>query len=116
MTVSLRTTGHQRDYPDLRSDELPASEQSDNRQFLKRPRSDLHNGLTRRQRMFILEKLVGRNDKDSALSAGYSLSVAENTKQRIWKPHVRLEFERLLHQIGQDLNGETVPEAIEKGT
>jgi phage terminase small subunit len=55
----------------------------------------LRNGLSHRQRMFVLEKLVGLNDKDAALSAGYSLSVAKNTKQRIWKPHVRAEFERL---------------------
>ena len=35
--------------------------------------------------MFILEKLVGRSDEDAALSEGYSLSVAENTKQWTWK-------------------------------
>jgi hypothetical protein len=34
-------------------------------------------------------------DKDAALSAGYSLSVAENTKQRVWRPRVRAEWERL---------------------
>lgn len=34
-------------------------------------------GLTRRQRAFILEKLVGLNDKNAALAAGYSASVAE---------------------------------------
>lgn len=65
-------------------------------------------GLPGGSGMFILEKLVGRNDKEAALSAGYSPSVAENTKQRVWKPQVRLEFERLHHQItqrrGQDGN------------
>ncbi len=60
---------------------------------------DLRNGLNRRQRTFLLEKLVGLNDKDAALAAGYSLSVAENTKQRIWKPRVRAEWERLLCEI-----------------
>jgi hypothetical protein len=35
------------------------------------------------------------NDKDAAIAAGYSLSVAENTKQRVWKPRVHAEFERL---------------------
>jgi len=32
-------------------------------------------------------------------STGYSLSVAENTKQRIWKSQVRIEFERLRHEL-----------------
>ena len=45
------------------------------------------------------EKLVGLNDKDAALAAGYSLSVAENTKQRIWKPRVRAEWERLRCEV-----------------
>jgi hypothetical protein len=39
--------------------------------------------------------LVGRNDKDAALAAGYSLSVAQNTKPRIWNPRVRAEWDRL---------------------
>ncbi|HXM92960.1 MAG TPA: hypothetical protein VOA64_01710 [Candidatus Dormibacteraeota bacterium] len=56
---------------------------------------DLLNGLSRRQRTFILEKMIGMNDKDAALAAGYSLSVAENTKQKVWKPKLRAEFQRL---------------------
>jgi len=40
--------------------------------------------LSRRQRTFLLEKLVGLNDRDAALAAGYSPRVAENTKQKIW--------------------------------
>jgi hypothetical protein len=40
-------------------------------------------------------KLGGLNDKDATIAASHSLSVAENTKQRIWKPQVRAEFERL---------------------
>jgi hypothetical protein len=60
-------------------------------------RSQRINGLLRRQRTFLLEKLVGLNDKESALAAGYSLSVAENTKQKIWaNPLMRAEFERLM--------------------
>src|SRR5215469_5530254 len=47
-------------------------------------------------RSFLFGKLSGLNDKNAALAAGYSVSVAENTKERIWKPHVRAEFERLL--------------------
>jgi phage terminase small subunit len=62
-------------------------------------RSELLNGLTRGQRTFVLEKLTGLNDKDAAIAAGYSLSVAENTKQRIWKAKVRAEYERLKGQL-----------------
>lgn len=40
------------------------------------------NGLTRRQRTFLFEKLLGVTDKDAALGAGYSPSVAENTKTK----------------------------------
>jgi phage terminase small subunit len=47
------------------------------------------------QRLFLFGKLNGLNDKEAALAAGYSVSVAENTKQRIWKLRVRGEFERL---------------------
>ena len=62
---------------------------------LEQRRSELRNGLTDMQRLFLFGKLSGLNDKDAAIAAGYSLSVAENTKQRIWKPQVRMEFERL---------------------
>jgi hypothetical protein len=86
----------QRDVPDSRSDSVLPCEQAVDQRTIKAKRSELRNGLTCRQRMFILEELVGRSDKEAALSAGYSLSVAENTKQRIWKPRVRAEFERLL--------------------
>ena len=58
-------------------------------------RSELRNGLTDLQRLFLFGKLSGLNDKDAAIAAGYSVSVAENTKQRIWKSRVRAEFERL---------------------
>jgi phage terminase small subunit len=61
--------------------------------------------ITRLQRTFLLEKLVGLNDKDAALAAGYSLSVAENTKQKIWaKQGVRKQFERLKEQVQSVLN------------
>jgi phage terminase small subunit len=52
-------------------------------------------GLTRKQHAFIREKVLGMNDKEAALAAGYSLSVAENTKQKIWNARVHLEFKRL---------------------
>jgi phage terminase small subunit len=52
--------------------------------------------LSIRQRAFLREKILGSNDKEAPLAAGYSLSVAENTKQKIWaKPTVQSEFERL---------------------
>ncbi len=59
-------------------------------------RSRRSDELSRLQRRFLLKKLVGTNDKDAALAAGYSLSVAENTKQKIWaKPGVQEQFEQL---------------------
>jgi hypothetical protein len=97
--------GKQREIPDSRSDAGIASEQGVDQGMIEAKRSELRNGLTCRQRMFILEKLVGRSDKDAALSAGYSLSVAENTKQRIWKPPVRAEFEQLRRGFGGSLQG-----------
>jgi hypothetical protein len=66
---------------------------------LERRSSELRNGLTDMQRLFLFGKLSGMNDKDAAIAAGYSPSVAENTKQRIWQPQVRMEFERLQHEL-----------------
>lgn len=51
--------------------------------------------LNRRQQAFVCAKIAGFNDKEAALTAGYSPSVAENTKQKVWKPWVRAEFNRL---------------------
>jgi Terminase small subunit len=96
---SLLTARQQGLFGASRSGESSASEQAPIQLFVEAKRSDLRNGLTRRQRVFILEKLVGLNDKDAALAAGYSLSVAENTKQRIWKPRVRAEWERLRSEV-----------------
>jgi hypothetical protein len=73
---------------------------------LERRRSELKNGLTDMQRLFLFGKLSGLNDKDAALAAGYSLSVAENTKQRIWKPQVRTEFERVCHELAGGITTE----------
>jgi hypothetical protein len=84
---------------DLRSDGTRTSEQATKQADVEAVSLELRNGLTRRQRIFILEKLVGLNDKNAALAAGYSLSVAENTKQRIWNPFVRQEFERLKSEL-----------------
>ena len=64
---------------------------------------DLLQGLTRRQRHFILEKIVGMNDKDAALLAGYSLGIARNTKRKIWTPGVRAEFARLSEKFQMEV-------------
>jgi hypothetical protein len=106
MKPSLLTATQHPAFRDLESDGTCASEQAKIRQFVETKRSDLRNGLTRRQRTFILEKLAGLNDKDAALSAGYSLSVAENTKQRIWKPRVRAEWERLRSELAAMLSSD----------
>ena len=103
MKLSLRTATEQHVFQASESDEPSASEQARIQDFVKVKRSDLRNGLTRRQRTFLLKKLVGLNDKDAALSAGYSLSVAENTKQRIWKPRVGAEWGRLRCQVAATL-------------
>jgi phage terminase small subunit len=67
------------------------------------------NGLTRRQRTFLLEKLTGLNDKEAALAAGYSPSMAENTKQKIWaKPQVHEEFRKLEHLLSLRMKSEIV--------
>lgn len=91
-------------YTTLETGETAAEERLREQEAAEQRRSELLSGLTRRQRHFILEKLLGNSDKDAALLAGYSLSVAENTKQRIWKPVVRSEFERLqLHLVNRPL-------------
>jgi hypothetical protein len=73
-----------------------AVESTVKRQRKAHQKADRINGLLRRQRTFLLEKLVGLNDKEAALAAGYALSIAENTKQKIWaNPGMHLEFERL---------------------
>jgi Terminase small subunit len=103
MKLSLLTARLHPAFGDSESDKVTASEQANMQEFVKNKKSELRNGLTRRQRTFILEKLVGLNDKDAALSAGYSLSVAENTKQRIWKPRVRAEWDRLRCELAARL-------------
>src|ERR1700689_3844523 len=103
MKLSLLTATQHPAFRDSESDGTSASEQANMQHFVEAKRSDLRNGLTRRQRTFVLEKLVGLNDKDAALAAGYSLSVAENTKQRIWKPRVRAEWERLRFELATRL-------------
>src|SRR6516225_8962399 len=95
MIVSLRAAIKQRISQDLRPDDFELPKPPTLEEQLERRRSELRNGLTDRQRLFLFGKLSGLNDKDAALAAGYSLSVAENTKQRIWKPQARTEYERV---------------------
>ena len=95
MIVSLRAAIKQRISQDLRPDDFELPKPPTLEEQLERRRSELRNGLTDRQRLFLFGKLSGLNDKNAALAAGYALSVAENTKQRIWKPQVRTEYERV---------------------
>jgi hypothetical protein len=96
---SLLAAEEQRLLQDLTSDAAMASEKTSKQEWVDIKRSILRNGLTDRELIFILEKLVGLNDKNAALAAGYSLSVAENTKQRIWNRRVIEEFKRLATEL-----------------
>jgi hypothetical protein len=97
----LLTAKQQPHFARFRSDDFARFELPTPEQELEKRRSDLRNGLTDKQRLFLFGKLIGLNDKDAALAAGYSLSVAENTKQRIWKPQVRTQYERVKTQCRQ---------------
>ena len=101
LIVSLRAAIKQRISQDLRPDDFELPKPPTLEEQLERRRSELRNGLTDRQRLFLFGKLSGLNDKNAALAAGYALSVAENTKQRIWKPQVRTEYERVKTLCGQ---------------
>lgn len=92
---SLRTTIEQRVSREFASDIFEPSKPLSPEEELEARRSELRNGLTDMQRLVLFGKLSGLNDKDAAIATGYSVSVAENTKQRIWKSRVRAEFERL---------------------
>ena len=101
LIVSLRAAIKQRISQDLRPDDFELPKPPTLEEQVERRRSELRNGLTDRQRLFLFGKLSGLNDKNAALAAGYALSVAENTKQRIWKPQVRTEYERVKTLCGQ---------------
>jgi hypothetical protein len=99
MKITVRTLWKKPIFTVPKSDEISAPKPRKSKKWVETKRSNLRNGLTCRQRGFVLEKLLGLNDRDAALAAGYSLSVAQNTKQRIWKPQVRAEWERLRCEI-----------------
>jgi hypothetical protein len=92
---SLRTAVEERVSREFSSDIFKPSKPLNPKEEPDARRSELRNGLTDKQRLFLFGKLSGLNDRDAAIAAGYSPSVAENTKQRIWKPRVRAQFERL---------------------
>jgi len=100
MLDSLRTAIDQRISRDFESDTFESSKLLRPAEELEARRSELRSGLTDKQRLFLFGKLSGLNDKDAAIAAGYSVSVAENTKQRVWKPLVRAEYERILLPTG----------------
>lgn len=92
---SLRTVVEQRVSREFASDIFERAKPLTPEEELYKRRSELRKGLTDMQRLFLFGKLNGLNDKDAAIAAGYSVSVAKNTKQRIWKQRVRAEFGRL---------------------
>lgn len=56
--------------------------------------------LTARQRSFVVGKMEGKSDRRAALDAGYAVSTAENTKQKIMnRPVVRQVFQDLLDEF-----------------
>ena len=99
-TVAKAKSGSER--PRKRSPRISHSEQCKNSaarlcvESVDRP-EDLQLGqVTRRERTFLLEKLVGLSDRRAAIAAGYSLSMANNTKQKIWsRPNMLEEMEAL---------------------
>ena len=95
MMQSFITAVEKRFQREFASDGFDSAESLSPEEALERRRRELANGLTAMQRLFLFGKLSGLNDKDAAIAAGYSLSVAENTKQRIWKPLVLAEYERI---------------------
>jgi len=95
MMGSLKTAIIQPVSREFGSDVFESREPLSAEKTVQKRRSELRNGLTDRQRLFLFGKLSGLNDKNAALAAGYALSVAENTKQRIWKPQVLAEYERV---------------------
>jgi hypothetical protein len=96
---SLLATMDQQFPRESKLDDLPSQNLLTPDDELEQRRSELKNGLTDLQRLFAFGKLSGLNDKDAVIAAGYSLSVAKNTKQRIWKPRVRAEYERVCRRF-----------------
>jgi hypothetical protein len=100
---SLRTVVGQRVSREFAWDICEPSNPLRSEEELEARRSELRKGLTDMRRLFLFGKLSGLNNKDAAIAAGYSVSVAENTKQRIWKPRVRCEFERQRRDLADTL-------------
>src|SRR6266849_5474736 len=73
MLESLRTAVEQRVSREFASDVFQPSKPLTPEEELEARRSELRNGLTDRQRLFLFGKLSGLNDKDAAIAAGYSV-------------------------------------------
>jgi hypothetical protein len=71
MRESLRTAVEQRFAHEFASDVSEPSEPLSPEEQLEKRRSELRNGLTDMQRLFLFGKLGGLNDKDAAIAAGY---------------------------------------------
>ena len=104
MMQSILATIERRFPPESELDDIVPEGPLTPEEQLEKRRSELKNGLTDLQRLFLFGKLGGLNDKDAAIAAGYSLSVAENTKQRIWKPQVIAEYERVRRRLKANAN------------
>jgi len=83
------------------------------------PHSRGRKAPTPQERNFVEGVAQGKTDKQAALDAGYSLSMAENTKYKLWtKPHVQTYFrdtlrrsvppERVLQRMSELVEGRSV--------
>ena len=78
-----------------------------------------------KEKKFAQGVAAGKTDKQAALDAGYTLSMSENSKQRIWsKPEVQEYFrnlmrtaappERIVQKISDHIDGKSVTTKIRK--
>jgi len=79
--ISLLTAKKHQGFDRLGSDDFAPFEVPTPEHQLEKRRSDLRNGLTDRQRLFLFGKLGGLNDKNAALAAGYCPQVIKKTNK-----------------------------------
>ena len=83
--------------------------------------------LSEKQRRFVEGVADGKSDKQAAMDAGYSFSMAENAKARIWsQPEVEAYFrdlmrkaappKRLVKRISEHIDGRSITTKIRKRT
>jgi hypothetical protein len=81
--------------------------------------------LSPRQKTFVEAVAQGKTDKDAALEAGFSESVAENTKAKLWsQQHVRDYYrklmraahppKRLVQRLSELVDGKSVTTKVQK--